>query len=205
VRLRSIAQARRIASVIGPALVLLLFAAPRAFALLQETPQETVILDEVTRWKIINFALFLIGLGYLIWKFAPGFFNARSLAIQKAIQDATGLRIEAEFRYSEIDRKMATLADEIKRMREQAAAEMERAHQRFRHETDLEIAHIRHNTEAEIEALRSEGAAQVRRHTAQLALTAAERRLRDRFASQDAGFFVDDFIRLVERGDERRN
>lgn len=184
-----------------PALSLLLLSASLAFA--QETPQETVILDAVTRWKIINFALFLIGLGYLIAKFAPRFFNARSADIQKAIQDATGLRIEAEFRYSEIDRRMATLPDEIKRMRDQAAAEMERAHQRFRHETDLEIAHIHRNTQAEIEALRSEGAAQVRRHTAQLALTSAEQRLRDRFLTQEQAPFVDDFIRLVERGDER--
>jgi F-type H+-transporting ATPase subunit b len=169
-------------------------------ALLQETPQETVILDAVTRWKIINFVLFLIGLGYLIAKFAPRFFNARSADIQKAIQDATGLRIEAEFRYSEIDRKMATLPAEIKKMRERAAAEMERAHERFRHETELEIAHIRRNTEAEIEALRQEAAAQVRRHTAQLALASAERRLSDRFARQDAAPFLDDFLHLVQRG-----
>jgi len=169
-------------------------------AFLQETPQETVILDAVTRWKLINFALFLIGLGYLIAKFAPRFFNARSADIQKTIQDATGLRIEAEFRHSEIDRKMATLPDEIKRLREQAAADMERAHQRLRHETELEIAHMRRNTEAEIEALREEGARNLRRHTAQLALAAAERRLRDRFETQDSSPFIDDFIRLVERG-----
>ena len=206
----------RITRLFLPALLLALAAAPCVFAqsaqaaaqgaprplyaFLQETPQETVVLDEVTRWKIINFALFLAGLGYLIWKYAPSFFNARSADIQKAIQDATGLRIEAEFRHSEIDRKMATLPEEIKRLREQAAAEMERAHQRFRHETELEIAHIRRNAAAEIEALRSEGAAQVRRHTAQLALNAAERRLRDRFAAQDPAPFIDDFIRLVERG-----
>ena len=182
----------------APLFVLALLSA--SIALAQETPQETVILDAVTRWKIINFALFLIGLGYLIATFAPRFFNARSADIQKAIQDATGLRIEAEFRYSEIDRKMATLPDEIKRMRAQAALDMERAHQRFRHETELEIAHIHRNTQAETEALRSEAAAQLRRHTAQLAITSAEQRLRDRFFTQDQAPFIDDFIHLVERG-----
>ena len=190
--------AARIIPLFMTVLLLGLAVAPCAFA--QETPQETVILDEVTRWKIINFALFAAGLGYLIWKFAPRFFNARSADIQKAIQDATGLRIEAEFRYSEIDRRMATLPDEIKRLRERGAAEMERAHERVRKETELEIAHIRQNAEAEMDALRSEGAARVRRHTAQLALNAAERRLRDRLAAQDEGPFIDDFIRLVERG-----
>lgn len=196
--LRFLNLARRIAPLFLFALLLLSLGAPHAFA--QETPEETVILDAVTRWKIINTALFLIAFGYLIAKFAPRFFNARSADIQKAIQDATGLRIEAEFRYSEIDRKMATLPDEIKRMREQSAAEMERAHQRFRHETELEIAHIRRNSQAEVEALRKEGADQVRRHTAQLALLSAERRLRDRFTSEDPAPLIGDFIRLVERG-----
>jgi F0F1-type ATP synthase membrane subunit b/b' len=77
---------------------------------------------------------------------------------------------------------------------------MERAHQRFRHETELELERIRHNVQAEIEALRKEGADQVRRHTAQLALNSAERRLRDRFAAEDPTPLIDDFIRLVERG-----
>jgi F-type H+-transporting ATPase subunit b len=170
-----------------------------SLALAQETPQETVILDAITRWKIINFALFLIGLGYLIAKFAPRFFNARSADIQKAIQDATGLRIEAEFRYSEIDRKMATLPEEIKKIREQAAAEMARAHERFRHETELEIAHIRRNAENEIEALRKEGADRVRRQIAQWALANAEGRLQARFAGQDRAS-LDDFVHLVQRG-----
>ncbi|MBV9762408.1 MAG: ATP synthase F0 subunit B [Acidobacteriaceae bacterium] len=169
-------------------------------AFLQETPQETVILDEVTRWKIINFALFLLGLGYLIAKFAPRFFNARSADIQKAIQDSTGLKIEAEFRSSEIDRKMATLSDEVKRLREEGDAEMQRAHERLQHETQLELEHIRNNTRNEIEALRAEAAVRVRRHTAGLAIDAAERRLRENFARQDQAPLLDDFIHLVERG-----
>lgn len=166
----------------------------------QETPQETAVLDAVTKWKIINTAIFLILFGWMLAKLAPRFFNARSADIQKAIKDATGLRIEAEFRYSEIDRKMATLPEEIAKLREQARADMERAHERMRQETDLEVEHIHRNVQAEVDALRKEGADQVRRHTAQLALNAAERRLMERFASEDSGPFIDDFIRLVERG-----
>lgn len=175
-----------------------MLAVSQAFA--QETPEETVVLDAITRWKIINFALFLIGLGYLLWKYAPRFFNARSADIQKAIQDATGLRIEAEFRYSEIDRKMATLPDEIRKMRDQYAADMQRAHERVLHETELEIAHIHRNTQTEIEALRKEGADRVRRATARWALDNAEGRLRERFRHEDPTPLIDDFIRLVERG-----
>jgi F0F1-type ATP synthase membrane subunit b/b' len=179
--------------------VLLLLAATYAPAQVP-TPQETAAMDVVTRWKIANTLIFAIGLGYLIAKYAPAFFNARSSEIQKAIQDATGLKIEAEFRSSEIDRKMAGLAEEVKKLRQQYALEMEREHERFRHETDEELQHIQRNIAAEIEALRLEGARRVQQHTAQLALALAEHRLQDRAAREPQDDLVQDFVHLVERG-----
>ncbi len=179
--------------------VVLFLAAPHVLAV-ETQAQETALLDAVTRWKIINTAIFIAGLAYVLWKYAPAFFNARSADIQKAIKDATGLKIEAEFRYSEIDRKMATLAEEVKKMRAQAAVELERDHENFRHEAQVEIAHIQHNVAAEIEAFRQEGMIQVRRHTAQLAMQRAERRLQERLASGERDDSVQDFIHLVERG-----
>jgi F0F1-type ATP synthase membrane subunit b/b' len=156
-------------------------------------------MDAVTRWKIANTLIFAIGLGYLIAKYAPAFFNARSSEIQKAIQDATGLKIEAEFRSSEIDRKMAGLAEEVKKLRQQYAGELEREHDRFRAESDAELQHIHHNVAAEIEALRLEGTRRVRQHTAQLAIALAEHRLQERAAREPEDDLVRDFIHLVER------
>lgn len=164
------------------------------------SPEEKAELDRVGRWKIINFSIFAIGLGYVLVKYSPRFFNARSADIQKAIQDATGLKLEADFRYSEIDRKMATLGEAVKALREEASAEMRREHQRVLQQTQEEIAHINHNVVAETEAFEKEGADSIRRHTAQLALNAAERRLQDRFAQGEPREFLQDFIHLVERG-----
>jgi F0F1-type ATP synthase membrane subunit b/b' len=162
--------------------------------------QETAAIDRVTLWKIANTLIFAAGLGYLIARYAPAFFNARSSEIQKAIQDATGLKIEAEFRSSEIDRKMAGLAEEVKKLRQQYADELQREHDRFRHETEAEIEHIQHNVGAEIEALRLEGAHRVRQHTAQLALEVAEHRLQDRAALDPQNDLIHDFMQLVEGG-----
>lgn len=181
------------------AAVLLFLGTAQSFA--QETKaQETAALDIVTRWKILNTAIFLIGLGWLLWKYAPAFFNARSADIQKAIKDATGLKIEADFRYSEIDRKLATLADEIRKMREEAGRELEREHERFRHESQAEIEHIHHNVAAEIEAFRQEGVNQVRQRTAQLSMQLAERQLQERFQSGEPEDLLYDFIHLIEQG-----
>lgn len=178
--------------------VVLLAAAPLAFG--QETPQEVAAIDAVTKWKVINTALFVLGLIWFLWKFGPGFFNARSADIQRAIQEATGLKIEAEFRHSEIDRKMASLADEVKKLRAQAAIEREREHERFRKETQAEIEHMRHNVAAETEALRLESMQQLRQQTAGMAIGRAREKLRQRLASGEPEDLVHDFIHLVERG-----
>lgn len=179
---------------------LFLFAAVFHAAAQIPNQRETAAMDTVTLWKIANTLLFAAGLGYLIAKYAPAFFNARSSEIQKAIQDATGLKIEAEFRSSEIDRKMAGLAEEVKKLREQYAAELEREHQRFRHETEADIAHIHRNVAAEIEALRLEAMRRVRQRTAQLALEVAEHRLQERAGLDREDDLVHDFVQLVERG-----
>jgi F-type H+-transporting ATPase subunit b len=165
----------------------------------QTAPQRDAAEQESEiKWHVVNSAIFAAGLGFAIWKLAPAFFNARSADIQKAVREATGLKMQADLRYSEMDRKMATLGEEVKRMREQARIEMEREHERRRQETTDELEHINKSVEAEVQALRSEAAFHIRQRTAQMALGLAERRLRDAAPSSDQLF--QDFIHLVERG-----
>jgi F0F1-type ATP synthase membrane subunit b/b' len=156
--------------------------------------------DHNTIWTIANFAVFAGGIGYFVIKFAPAFFNARSADIQKAIKDATGLKMEADLRYSETDRKMANLAEEVDRLRAESQAEMEREYARLRAQTAEEIAYIQRSLGMEIEAQRTEGAAKLRVYATQQALAAAESRLRERLASTDQKDLLADFLRLVERG-----
>jgi F-type H+-transporting ATPase subunit b len=151
-------------------------------------------------WSLVNFAIFAVGLGYALVKLGPRFFNARSADIQKAIQDATGLKIEADFRYSEIDKRMANLPGEVERLKAEARTNMERVHERLLRETREEEERIHASTAAEIDALRGEGIHQVRVTAAQRAFGLAEKRLTERFASGDLGDALHDFAELVERG-----
>lgn len=152
------------------------------------------------KWKLINTGIFVVLLGFGVIKLAPKFFQARSLDIQKAIKDATGLKIEADFRYSEIDKKMANLSGEVGRLKAEAEEEMKREHERIRRDTANEIEHLGRNADYEIESLRSQGSQQVRQHTAQLAFAMAERRLQAHFAQNDAQNNVGEFINLVGSG-----
>ncbi len=153
-----------------------------------------------TPWKIANFAIFVGVIGYFTRKSASQFFNARSADIQKAIREATGLKMNADLRYSEIDRKMANLSVEVGKLRAEAQTEMEREHSRMIAQTQDEIAYIQRSTAGEIEALRGEGATKLRIHATQEALALAETRLRARFAASDQKDLVSDFLHLVERG-----
>jgi F-type H+-transporting ATPase subunit b len=155
---------------------------------------------DMMKWKLINTGIFALLLGYGILTLAPKFFQARGLDIQKAIKDATGLKIEADFRYSEIDKKMSNLSGEVARMRAEATAEIEREHERMKRETAQEIEHLDRNADFEIDSLRAEGALLVRHHTAQLALALAERRLQSHFSQNDGQNNVREFVTLVGAG-----
>jgi F-type H+-transporting ATPase subunit b len=156
--------------------------------------------DDNMVWKIVNFAIFAGGIGYAVAKYAPAFFSARSADIQKAIKEATGLKMDADLRYSEIDRKMADLGSEVARLRAESQAEMQREYERLKAHTQEEIAFIERGTAAEIEALLGEGADKLRVHATTQALALAETRLRERLASSDQKDLVGDFLKLVERG-----
>jgi F-type H+-transporting ATPase subunit b len=151
-------------------------------------------------WSLINFAIFAVCFGYGLAKLGPRFFNARSADIQKAIKDATGLKIEADFRYSEIDKRMANLPGEVERLKAEARTNMERVHERLLRESREEEERIHASTAAEIEALRGEGIHQVRLTAAQRAFGLAEKRLAERFAAGDPEDMLHDFAELVVRG-----
>jgi F0F1-type ATP synthase membrane subunit b/b' len=186
-----------------PPLLVLLFAAAALHLGAQPVENHETRLDSVSWLKFFNTGLFFAFLGWLIYKYAPKFFQARSLTIQKAIEEATGLKIEAEFRHSEIDRKMATLPEEIRKLRAQEAAERQRDHSRFQRETENAIAHLWRNAEAEIEAYWLQGMRRVRERTADLALQFAEQHVPQRFGPRQSEQSVRDVIHLVNREDHK--
>lgn len=148
-------------------------------------------------WHLINTGIFAAIAGYAIWKLAPKFFNARSEDIQRAIKEATGLKMEAEFRSSEIDRKMATLPEAVSKMREESRREMEREHLRRKAETTQDLKDIEEVLADDVRGMRAEGAAQIRRRATRAALSLAERRLREERAGAAN---IGDFVHLVEGG-----
>src|SRR6185312_15413337 len=155
--------------------------------------------DPLVIWKWIDFALLVGGIGYWAYRKGPAFFNARTEEIQRAIKDATGLKIEAEFRSSEVDRKMATLGAEIQRLREAAKAEMQKESQRIDEETRLAMERISDHTAREIDSLRRQAQLTLRQHAVQLAIDLATARLRDHVDAADCDRLIRSFANALPR------
>ncbi|MBV8552802.1 MAG: ATP synthase F0 subunit B [Acidobacteriaceae bacterium] len=176
--------------------LLLVIAGSRAVAQQTAGPGQ----DASELWKIANFVIFAVGLGWIIARYGPRFFNARSADIQKAIKDATGLKMDADLRYSEIDKKIAALAEEIKRLRGQNALQMEELHGNILRETEQQIQHIDETAAVEIEALRGEAMQRARRQTAHRSLSLAEQRLEELLADSEPDYLFHEFLKTLHRG-----
>jgi F0F1-type ATP synthase membrane subunit b/b' len=183
--------------IIGAALLAPLYAQEQVSGAQREEAQ----VDRMLVWKWINFGILVAGLGYVIAKTAPGFFNARTSEIQKAIQDATGLKIDADFRASEMDRRMATLSAEVQKLRDAANQELEHERQRIEDETQIALARIHESTNREIDALRHNAAFSVREHAIRLASHLAIARLREHPNQVNQGELIRSFSNhLLQQG-----
>jgi F-type H+-transporting ATPase subunit b len=151
-------------------------------------------------FKWINFGIFAAGLGFVIVKKGPAFFNARTADIQKAIKDATGLKLEADFRSSDIDRKMATLGAEVQKLREESKREMELEHQRILQETQASLLRQQQHLALELASLQQNARTELRRHTSELAVSMAASRLRDQLTNDDHARLIGFFADAVEQG-----
>jgi len=129
-------------------------------------------------WKWVNFAILAGGLGYLIGKNAPAFFQTRTSEIQSGISEATRLKQEADQRAAAMEKRMANLEAEIASLRAVAKSEIEVEANRVGAETAQLLAKIQAHTEAEITSAAKHASLELKAFTAKLALELAETKLR---------------------------
>lgn len=149
-------------------------------------------------WKWANFAILVVALGYLIGKYAPPFFRNRTSEIQKGIADAARLRQEAEARAAHMEQRLATLASEVERLKQEARAEMTTEGDRIRNETGQHLARVQLHAEQEIGAAAKAARRDVKAFAAQLAVELAEQRIRARLSADVQNTLVERFVRALE-------
>jgi F-type H+-transporting ATPase subunit b len=149
-------------------------------------------------WKWANFALLAGALGWVIRKNAGPFFQARSLSIRKAMAEADAIRAEAERRSAEVDARLAGLGEEIARLKTEALAEQQAENERFRAQTAAEMVKVQAQAEQEIAAAGKQARLDLKRHSASLALEAAEGKIRARMTPAAQQALIESFTRSLE-------
>jgi F-type H+-transporting ATPase subunit b len=147
-------------------------------------------------WKWANFLILAGGIGYLISKTLPPFFQSRTTEIKKGIAEAQQMKRDAEQRVAEMQARMDALGAEIDRFRTQSQAEMEQEGQRIRGETSRQIQKLQVQAEQEIESAAKTARRDLSAYAADLALKLAEQRIRTRLGPEVetslVGGFIDD-------------
>jgi F-type H+-transporting ATPase subunit b len=145
-------------------------------------------------WKWANFVILAAGLGYLISKTLPPFFQSRSTDIQKGIAEAQQLKREAERRFAEMEKRLSALGAEIESFRKQSQAEMEKEGQRIAEETAQQIRKLQAQGEQEIESAGKNARRDLSAFAADLSLKLAEQRIQNRLNPELESSLADGFI-----------
>ncbi len=184
---------------------LLLLSILAAVPLLAQEPAEhkgdstTQVEETSSGWKWANFAILVIGLGYLMAKNLPPLFQSRTKEIQKGISESQQMKMDAERRSAEMDARLNAIGEEIERFRKQSAVEMQQEGERIARETAAQIKRIEQQAAAEIESAGKAVRRQLKDFAAELALGLAEERLRARLDGATESALVDDFVHSLER------
>ena len=142
--------------------------------------------------RLLNFAILVGALAYLLRSPIAGYLASRSTQIRQELVTAAEMRSAASAQLAEIENKMRALPAELEMLRRQGAedvkAEQARIAQAAAHERQRLLEQTRREIDMRLRIARRE----LTEHAAQLAVQVAEQRIR-------RSITPDDQIRLVDR------
>jgi F0F1-type ATP synthase membrane subunit b/b' len=183
-------------AILTPALALAL----ASFAFSQENSlnPSAEVGDPWIIWKWVNFVILAAGLGYLISKAAPGYFQGRIDEIQGALAEAAHEIKEAEMKAADLDRRFSGIQSEVGHLRDEAHHAMSAEAARIEAETERHLKRIQDQTAQEIALLARVARDELRKFSAGLALDLAEQRVKSRITADTQARLVDDFLQDLQ-------
>jgi F-type H+-transporting ATPase subunit b len=149
---------------------------------------------DMTAWKWANFAILVAALGFLVAKQGGPYFASRSIEIRKGIEDATKMRADAEARAAAMEARLANIGVEIEAMKKSAREEAAQEGDRIRQQTQLELVKIQAHADREIASALKAAQLQLKSYSAQLAISLARTKVRDRMTPADQDALVRNFV-----------
>jgi F-type H+-transporting ATPase subunit b len=140
--------------------------------------------DHTLLWKVVDFVILAGALGYFVRKKGGAFFAARTEGIRRGLEEAARMHEEAQARYAEMERRLANIGAEIESLRAQARQESGAEGERARREAERDIGGIQARAEQEIATAVKAARQQLRVYAAELAVSLAERKIRERLTPE---------------------
>ena len=155
-------------------------------------------------YKIINFAILVGGLGYILRKPLAEFFSSRSASIQKGLEEGRKALEASQAQLKVVEEKLKGLEAEIGAFKASAIREMEAERQRMKLAGVEDAARIlesaRNQTTVAVRAAKLE----LKRYAAQKSVTLAEELIRTRLDDSGRQRLVTQFVATIE-SKERKN
>lgn len=147
-------------------------------------------------FEAINFILLVGLLIYLYRKRGKAFFDERSEAIRRSLEESRQALEKSQARLAEAERKLAGLQDEVRALKEQAEAEVADEQQRMRQTADDEARRIEEFAKARIQAATNAAKLELKDYVVEQALDQARGMIQQRMDEQNrerlVSFFLDD-------------
>jgi F-type H+-transporting ATPase subunit b len=128
-------------------------------------------------FKLMNFLLLVIGVGWAAVKLLPKMLRSRNATIQKQLVDARTATEEARERLSGVEDRLTKLDGEIAAMRARAEEDSGKEELRIKATVEEEKKKILASAEQEIAAATMHAQKQLQQHAAELAIEQAARKL----------------------------
>lgn len=156
--------------------------------------------DSLGTLKWINFGILAAIIGWAIMKNAGPFFAGRSAEIRKSLEDAQKLKRDSEARAAAIEKRIASLSEEVAAIRNDSKKEMEAEADRVKVETARMLERMQESARQEMASMTKQAQAELKQHAASLSLDLAEQKLKARLDGGAQGTLVSNFLNNLRRG-----
>jgi F-type H+-transporting ATPase subunit b len=155
--------------------------------------------DNYSFWaSIVNFTLLVLILGKMGKQPLADFLATRRKAMEAAMQEAAVMKQKAEARYKEYNDRLATLDQELDKLRTDIERAAEEDKKRIVADAEENARRLKRETESLIDQYQRALGNTIRREMVEVAVSSAEARLRQVLTESDQQRLAQDFARELE-------
>jgi F-type H+-transporting ATPase subunit b len=149
-------------------------------------------------FKWINFVIVALALMWVFGKRLPPFFRSNAEKISSAITTATAAKAEADRQLRDAEQRLASLAQEVRGLREQAQKDAAAEAERIRALAKSDAEKIAVAAKAEIAAAERAARIELRALAAKLAVDGAESLLAKQLTPQSQDALISGFVNTLQ-------